>query len=1337
MNRARARRSVGLAALAAAALAAAAIGFFADGAAAAAPKLVLARSDAPGLRPRPARPSAARSALAKALGLAALPRIPATSTQVAHLGRGQAELWSIAFVLRSPGAARKAANGAVGSARRAKQAVSRARIGNGGFVIGARPAGGRPVAVLWRRGSALGAIVFVAPLDPRTLRAVALDYARVADRLMEGELSKTAWERALGGIGPRGQVSRKTALDLFALAYGPLPGTKPPAGPPGPILSGTLAAQLILRYWRTLSKTQQQAAAKLLGAGNVRLSRRASARRPAREDGAAGGDRSNGSRQVRLLPCGPPDPNAPDAPANATFGDPGFVYDPGLQKLANEFQLIYNAKLKHTLKLSICAGTAPTLKTKPTDKEGFADALSVDPDGYKPDGPFCRIRVGPLGQKASSVFQKLVIAHEVFHCYEFDIIGAGWPSQAPWVMEGMADWAALTVDPVPWSIGGGNIGNYLASCSDTPLLSRSYDAVGFFGHVDDSVEPFFQRAKSVLLAKTGLAAYEAAGGGLPAFLGSWASSALVLPEVGLEWMSFRPIVAPAGSGCPEVPIWQDSAIGADAFTTRSYRIDAAFSNEPLLHVEVFKGRARVGDGIVDEVVDGDAWFCLAGTCECPAGTEGLPPPAPKLDVPAHVALTGGKTTGLGQLTFVPLKQYCKEKQKPPPPGGGGAGGSPGGGGAGEAAPEPVNCTGFGCGLSSADPHLLPFGGLWYDFQAVGEFTLVRSTVDDLEVQVRQQPWPGSKVVSMNTAAAMRVAGDRVAIYKGRPLTVRVNGRQVLLGKKELRLPHGGTVKPLRRGEVEVVWPDGSVARVVPTLDLMIDVIVSLSSSRSGKVTGLLGNADGNFDNDFVTRRGRRLDSKLIRATGKRSHDALYRVFGDSWRITPRTSLFDYAPGQSTNTFTNRRFPAEVVSAGTLPPAARRTAEAACRRLRIKAARVLENCALDVASTGHLGFATAAATIEKSVRQKGGGGTKPSPPPGGGAAGRWTVISTGSYSNPSLVVPSLALDGGAVVAAYATGDKTSEAATFSAGTGGITGLRKSPIAAAETAVDNPILLPRPGWRATGSPRRHPALRHLVCAARPRWGLRPPGTRRVKRACDGPGPGRARSGRRSALAGELRRPVAVEGRNRCRPDLARRRGVEVHARCGTRFRRPLLAHVVPARQQDLGERALRRPDRPERAEASGGAEQGPGEPEHREQRAGALARVRRLVPARLRPRAGRPSRLVVARKRCTGPGFASADGRSARVPPGSRLYEHGEALGRMVERGEEERPRDSRERRWNRKGGPRARPAGRGLTRSERSRRRRRGPEPRARRQRREPGKAGGAVRLRGLGERLSV
>ncbi len=45
--------------------------------------------------------------------------------------------------------------------------------------------------------------------------------------------------------------------------------------------------------------------------------------------------------------------------------------------------------------------------------------------------------------------------------------------------------------------------------------------------------------------------------------------------------------------------------------------------------------------------------------------------------------------------------------------------------------------------SYGDPHQMTFSRAEYDFQAAGEFTLVKSTTDDLEVQVRQEPFPGA------------------------------------------------------------------------------------------------------------------------------------------------------------------------------------------------------------------------------------------------------------------------------------------------------------------------------------------------------------------------------------------------------------------------------------------------------------------------------------------------------------------------------------------------------------------------------------------------------------------
>jgi lysyl endopeptidase len=66
--------------------------------------------------------------------------------------------------------------------------------------------------------------------------------------------------------------------------------------------------------------------------------------------------------------------------------------------------------------------------------------------------------------------------------------------------------------------------------------------------------------------------------------------------------------------------------------------------------------------------------------------------------------------------------------------------------------------------------------------------------------------------------------------------------------------------------------------------------------------------------------------------------ALYQQFTDAWRVTDATSLFDYAPGTSTDTFTLRSWPREqtlctIPASPTAQPATRAVAENACSLVR--------------------------------------------------------------------------------------------------------------------------------------------------------------------------------------------------------------------------------------------------------------------------------------------------------------------------------------------------------------------------------------------------------------------
>jgi hypothetical protein len=62
-----------------------------------------------------------------------------------------------------------------------------------------------------------------------------------------------------------------------------------------------------------------------------------------------------------------------------------------------------------------------------------------------------------------------------------------------------------------------------------------------------------------------------------------------------------------------------------------------------------------------------------------------------------------------------------------------------------------------------DTHIATLDGVRYDFQVVGEYTLVRSTKDDFAVQVRQVPAKQSRTVTLNQAMATKIGGKRVTI----------------------------------------------------------------------------------------------------------------------------------------------------------------------------------------------------------------------------------------------------------------------------------------------------------------------------------------------------------------------------------------------------------------------------------------------------------------------------------------------------------------------------------------------------------------------------------------------
>jgi hypothetical protein len=246
-----------------------------------------------------------------------------------------------------------------------------------------------------------------------------------------------------------------------------------------------------------------------------------------------------------------------------------------------------------------------------------------------------------------------------------------------------------------------------------------------------------------------------------------------------------------------------------------------------------------------------------------------------------------------------------------------------------------------------DVHISTLDRLRYDFQAAGEFVLYETQSQDHVVQIRTEPY--GTHVTVNTAVAMRVAGDTIAIHRRPELLVAINGDPVSLVEGEVReLPGGGRIKR-NKYRFSIIWPDRSVVQA-RLHGKHLDVGTRVADVHAGQMSGLVGNFDGDPHNDLRTREGEQLTRQMDRAI-------LYSSFGNSWRISQEESLFAYVAGESTATYQLLDFPPpRPVRLLSLDAATLAFAEEACRQQGIEHPRLFRDCVYDVAMTGDAGFA---------------------------------------------------------------------------------------------------------------------------------------------------------------------------------------------------------------------------------------------------------------------------------------------------------------------------------------------------------------------------------------------
>ena len=266
-----------------------------------------------------------------------------------------------------------------------------------------------------------------------------------------------------------------------------------------------------------------------------------------------------------------------------------------------------------------------------------------------------------------------------------------------------------------------------------------------------------------------------------------------------------------------------------------------------------------------------------------------------------------------------------------------------------------------------DPHMTTTNGVHYDFQSSGEFISLRDP-GGLEIQTRQAPIattfnPGvdphdglSTCVSLNAAVAARVGNHRITYQpnlNGVPdpsgLQLRVDGVLTTLGPTGLNFGGGGRLANTSApGGLEIDFPDGRILFVTPgwwTSQSKWYLNVDLAPLRA--IGGTPGAVPGNFrqggiagpvpSDSWLPALPDGTSMGPMPTSLHQRYVDLYQKFADAWRVTDSTSLFDYAPGTSTDTFTRRNSPLRVGHAipRTIPvePATEQVAQRACAAVK--------------------------------------------------------------------------------------------------------------------------------------------------------------------------------------------------------------------------------------------------------------------------------------------------------------------------------------------------------------------------------------------------------------------
>lgn len=267
-------------------------------------------------------------------------------------------------------------------------------------------------------------------------------------------------------------------------------------------------------------------------------------------------------------------------------------------------------------------------------------------------------------------------------------------------------------------------------------------------------------------------------------------------------------------------------------------------------------------------------------------------------------------------------------------------------------PASSNCA---AATTVGDTHLYTFQGLFYDFQASGDF-VVAQVNPNFVVEARQvsgaPTWPNAAV---NHAIATQMGRDTVAVCQADiGANLFVNDRLIELGDGQVYSTPNGVD----------IWRVGNAYNATDQSGNSVNAVVNANASNfwinatlglghwPANLTGLVANANGNV-NQIASSGGFVLTTPF-------PFGEFYDVYGESWRVGFEGGDLLSVCGEQTE-IGDPRIPFYAIQ---LPPQLYKHARAVCTAAGVTGVALLDACTLDVTVIG----SDAAAQVYVNARQ---------------------------------------------------------------------------------------------------------------------------------------------------------------------------------------------------------------------------------------------------------------------------------------------------------------------------------------------------------------------------------